>query len=130
MGRGRGHRRGGIQGLYRILRDHGEAVEADLQRVYNIDLRDLVSGALSWRRLRVLTEAMYGDTARWGPTEHLLASAVDTLRSANWQRGQGKGKRPKPVTRPGRRPGHRRIGTGRYSIEHMQKILDRANKEV
>lgn len=130
MGEGERHQRGGIGGLYRVLRDHGEALEADLQRVYGVDLRDFVSGTLSWRRLNVLCQGMYGETARWGPTENLLASTVDALRGANWQRAGGKGRRPTLVHRPGRNPGKRRIGTGRYSIEHMQRILDKANREV
>lgn len=124
------HNRGGIDGLFALLRERGEAVEADLQRVYGIDIRDLVHPITQWRRLRVLVFAMYGDTARWGPTEHLLADTVDILRAGNWQRGGGKGRRPKPRHRPGPKPGIRKFGTGRYSIEHMQKILDRHNRGV
>lgn len=128
MGCGERDNPGGIDGLYRLLREHGGAVEADLQRVYNVDLRSLLFPRTQWRRLAALTDGMYGDGARWGPTEHLLATTVDTLRGANWQRSGGKGKRPKPIERPGRHGG-RKWGTGRYSIEHMQRILDKANRE-
>lgn len=41
------------------------------------------------------------DAAGWTLTDHLLAVAVDTLRGANWQRGGGKGTKPKPLKRPG-----------------------------
>lgn len=40
----------------------------------------------------------------WGIPEYLLAAAVDALHAANWQRGGGKGKRPKPIPRPGLEP--------------------------
>jgi hypothetical protein len=33
-------------------------------------------------------------------TEHLLATAIDVLAAANWQRGGGKSPRPKPLQRP------------------------------
>ncbi|MEV1331121.1 hypothetical protein AB0J20_16265 [Micromonospora costi] len=52
--------------------------------------------------------ALNGDAARWGVTEHLLATAVDALLGANWQRGGGKGQRPKPVKRPDARAEKRR----------------------
>lgn len=40
----------------------------------------------------------------WGLSEHLTAGVLDALHGANWQRGGGKGKRPKPVQRPGLEP--------------------------
>jgi hypothetical protein len=49
-----------------------------------------------------LSRAQFGDAASWGVQEHLLAHAVDRLGAGNWQRGGGKGQRPKPVPRPGR----------------------------
>jgi hypothetical protein len=42
-----------------------------------------------------------GDSAEWGVTEHLLAHVVDLTARANWQRGGGKGRKPKPIQRPG-----------------------------
>lgn len=44
--------------------------------------------------------AIHGDAARWGVPEHLMASVVDLLQGANWQRGGGKSTRPKPIPRP------------------------------
>lgn len=42
------------------------------------------------------------EAAAWGPTEYLLAAAVDALRDANWQRsGDKKLQRPDPLPRPG-----------------------------
>lgn len=42
----------------------------------------------------------HGDIVRWSDTEYLLAAIVDVLAWANWQRGQGKGPKPKPIRRP------------------------------
>lgn len=37
----------------------------------------------------------------WTVTEHLLAAAIDSLNTANWQRqGDNHAKRPEPVKRP------------------------------
>lgn len=52
--------------------------------------------------------ALHGDAARWGITEHLIATAVDVLAGANWQRGGGKGPRPQPISRPDPRAEKRR----------------------
>jgi hypothetical protein len=46
---------------------------------------------------RVLDEG-----AGWTLTDHLLASAVDALRGANWQRAGAKGTKPKAIPRPSR----------------------------
>jgi hypothetical protein len=46
-------------------------------------------------------QKLAGDGAQWGVTEHLLALMADSLRAANWQRGGGKGQRPRPLPRPG-----------------------------
>lgn len=68
---------------------------------------------------------MNGDAAQWGWQEHLLASAVDALHAANWQRaGKKNAPRPKPVRRPGAvDPNERRFtGTSR-SIEELRAVL-------
>lgn len=52
----------------------------------------LPPGALTWQMAGV-------DTA-WSTEAHLLATAVDTLNAANWQRAGGKGQQPKPIPRP------------------------------
>lgn len=49
----------------------------------------------------VTARALHGDRADWGVTEHLLATAIDVLNAANWQRsGDKKLARPKPLPRP------------------------------
>lgn len=37
----------------------------------------------------------------WTVNDYLTAAAVDAIRAGNWQRAGGKGKRPKPLPRPG-----------------------------
>lgn len=106
-----GHLLGGRASLLRLLSDHGEAVEADLARFYHLRLADLTCGLLTWRRLGVLVRhlptdgalarALHGEAVRWSTADHLMATTVDLLASANWQRGGGKGKRPRRLPRPG-----------------------------
>jgi hypothetical protein len=112
-------------------------VEADLQRFYRINLGDLFTGALTWRRLRTLirhlpldsatARAQHGEAVAWSDTEHLLAGIVDLLAGANWQRAQAGSKnripRPKPLPRPGQKPTERRYGSTNLSAENVKKLL-------
>jgi hypothetical protein len=79
------------------MRDHPQQLEADLLQFFGVDLLDLWRRKLSIRRLCVLVmrllampgqsslaEAKWGDQARWGYREHLLADIVDRLNVANW----------------------------------------------
>ena len=75
-------------------------------------LRWLCDGSdrLNWRDLWVMVREadqssavarhLYPEVSGWGTSEELLASILDTLAGANWQRGGGKGQRPTPVSRP------------------------------
>ena len=62
MGRNRGDSPGGLIGLYGLLCNHCEAVEADLL-LRGIDLRGLWTGALSWRRLKVIVDHLPPESA-------------------------------------------------------------------
>lgn len=73
-------------------------------------MTDLVTGALTWRRLGHLLAALprdsalagelLGDDAPWDLSTHLLAGIVDALHVANYQR-VGKGPKPRRLPRPG-----------------------------
>lgn len=103
-----GDRPGGIAGLCWLLAKHGDAIEYDLLALgYRLD--DLGEG-LSWRDLWVvvtnappgsaLVRAIAGHV--WSVTDYLLASVIDQLATANWQRqGKASARRPKPIPRPG-----------------------------
>lgn len=112
-GRGR-PRCGGIVSLARELDDDPDfrvAVEADLIDK-GLRLRWLCDGTdrLNWADLfSVIRSAgpgsslafhAHGEASAWGFQEELLASIADLLAGANWQRGGGKGMRPKPLDRP------------------------------
>lgn len=73
-------------------------------------------------RCRV-SRALHGDRVRWGDQEHLLAGILDTVRGGNWQRGGGKGQRPRPVPRPGADDGVRQMGKAR-PLGEVRALLD------
>lgn len=117
-----------IASLVGLLEEHGEEVEADLQRWYRIDLRGLWSGDLSWRRLGALVKNLPPESATktalrnatpehemrqaagsaeygpWSQTDMLLAELIDINRWLQWaktkdaEKGTG---HPEPYPRPG-----------------------------
>lgn len=61
----------------------------------------------------------------------LLALIADLLAGANWQRGGGKGQRPKPIPRPGVGPQTTRIGgQASYSEAEMRALIDRHSRGI
>lgn len=108
-------------------------------RFYGLDLLDLGGERLTWRRASSLISLLPAESATvaaatggdnaWGLKEQLLAAAVDSIRQGNWQRGGGKGPRPKPIPRPGAGPTKRQIGGGRkYTTTEMRRLLDRSRR--
>ncbi|MBM0205035.1 hypothetical protein JNW90_19755 [Micromonospora sp. STR1s_5] len=97
------HERGGILSLARLIRDHADAVEADLQRYYRIDLADLWRGRLTLRRLATLLRYLpvgaatldtYGDPAAgWTRSDYLLTDVFHALT------GKPHPARPAPVSK-------------------------------
>ena len=93
-----------------LLDEYGDAIEADMQRVYGIDLLDVYRGSLSPRKLLVLIEHLPPGSALWNETggdsawtvqEHLIANMLDAINLNNWlTAGDSKAKQPKPVPRP------------------------------
>lgn len=69
--------------------------------------------------------AVYGASFEWDSPTYLLAAIFDAVNWANYQRGGGKGARPKPVARPGEKPptDETRMGTP-VPIEEARVILD------
>lgn len=135
-----GHR-GGILGLLGLLDEHWEALDYDCLTL-GLDLHDVGTDRFDWRRLlavvtnlprtSALARSVHGEAVEWDTTEHLLAAAVDALNAANWQRGGGKGRRPKPVPRPGdksRRRG-RTLGTASLTPAELDALLARPRRPV
>lgn len=54
---------GKLSGLYRLLDQYGDAIEADLLREYGVDLYDFYRGTLSARRLGVLVRQLSVESA-------------------------------------------------------------------
>jgi hypothetical protein len=78
-----------------------------------------------------LGRAQSDDESAWGIAEHLLAAAVDLLAAGNWQRGGGKGLRPKRVPRPGVDVGtdvETIGGVHTYTPAEMRELLDRHSR--
>lgn len=100
--------------LAAVLRRYSEPAEADLHRVYGIDLGDFYRGLITARSLSVklrylpdgsmLWQSLHSDKA-WTQADYLLALAIDRIAGGNWQRGGGKGSQPEPVKRPADRRG-------------------------
>ncbi|MFB9661601.1 hypothetical protein ACFQS3_02665 [Glycomyces mayteni] len=103
-----------------MLHAYGDDIEADFHEYYRLDIADVYTGALSPAKafrlmLRLpaasrFIRAVAGPKAEWNASEYILAGILDTLANANWQRGGGKGRRPKPIPRPGKEVVETRYG--------------------
>jgi hypothetical protein len=70
----------------------------------------LGTGRLSWRDLLVIVRqapptsrlavALVGEAAQWTIMDRLLARLIYAVEAGNWQRGGGKGHRPRPIRIP------------------------------
>lgn len=67
---------------------------------------------------------MVGEGAEWSMSDHILAAILDSLNAANWQRGGGKGQRPKPMQRPGSTKKKTYGGTP-MSLEEAKRVFAR-----
>lgn len=71
--------------------------------------------------------AVVGASAQWSTEAHLLAAVLDATRAGNWQRSGGKGKRPKPIPRPGVDDGKKTFGRSHrhHTPADMDRIMQR-----
>lgn len=93
-----------------LLREHAEALEADLYRVYQVDLVGMWRGEVSVRKVANLAAHLpdgsqvyvsEGSDQAWTVGEHMAALAAWQVAVGNWQRGGRKGKAPDPIPTPG-----------------------------
>lgn len=117
--------RPGIAGLLGLIRQYGDALEADLlNSPGNLRLRDCPSDRFTWRDLLVfvryaspdshLYAAMHPDYAGWTKQTMLLALIGDELRWLHWAKTTAAhegGMPPDPIPRPGHSPLPRRQGS-------------------
>lgn len=96
-------------------------------------LDDLGSKKFSWVDLRAIirhsgSDTAYGRSAAgtaagWGIGEYLLAIVADRLAGANWQRGGGKGSRPRPLPRPTSDENTKKYGHGTMNADELDSFL-------
>lgn len=130
-GRGRGHL-GGILSLVALIGEHTDAIRADLHRYHRIQLTD-IGRTVTFGEVRAFLAHLPHDAAlwramgsprQWGYPELLLAAIENRLSAGNWQRGGGKGRRPKPITAPGTNDA-KSVTTGTAVPMHrMRRLLD------
>ena len=83
-------------------------------------------------------QAVAGDAARWGDTEHLLAGLIEVGQVGNYltevlasnRQIRGEPKAPKPIRRPGDRPVIAERTARTYTREQMREILDRRRQGI
>ena len=97
---------GGILRLCLDIEEYRGAIESHLISL-GLRLRDLGSEDMGWTDLyNILHYPGPGSplvtalTKGWGVQEELLATATELLAGGNWQRGGGKGSKPKRLVRP------------------------------
>lgn len=96
-----------------MLDEYGGEVYSDFVRFYpSFDLAGLIRGEVHPRLFvelvvdlpedSCLRAAVQGgsDHRVWTTQTHLLASIIEVLQAANYQRGGGKGQKPKAIVRP------------------------------
>ena len=97
--------------LVQLSREHSEALEFDLIKL-GLRLRDAGSLEFNWRDLWVVCRRLGRDSelyksmnpdddTSWSVTDYLLAMVADNTSFRLYQAAGGKGKKPKPVPRPG-----------------------------
>lgn len=78
-----------------------------------------------------MREILGGEYVEWGTTDWLLAGVLDVLQGANWQRGGGKGQRPKPIPRPQSRPEiERKQREHAEAQQRVTRLRERRKEEV
>jgi hypothetical protein len=109
-----------------------------------LDIHDLGSERLSWRRLEVFIGGFQLDPKyalfklmnpdwRWDLNSQLIAHLADMTAGANWQRaGKKDAKKPKPIIRPGVKDSAEksRFGVTEMSVEAAAEWLTGDGMEI
>lgn len=135
-------------GLVASLQAHGDDLEADFQETYGLRLwRELAHGRFA--RVHRLTLRL-PDSSRWvsavsaaappssaGPvdisgwprTDRLIATVIDELAIANWQRGGGKAKKPELLTAT-RKKRRDKVDLARFSQRDIRAYLSKVGPQA
>lgn len=74
--------------------------------------------------------AIHGSEARsWSVDTYMLAAVVDLLAGANYQRAGGKGRKPRPVQRPGSGKAKQKRVVRVADIRRAQRLRESAQEE-
>ena len=130
MERGVGYGPREFLSLVQLSREHSEALEFDLIKL-GLRLRDAGSLEFNWRDLWVICRRLGRDSelyksmnpdddTSWSVTDYLLAMVADNTAFRLYQAAGGKGKKPKPVPRPG---DVKRYGGDALPVADMQEWL-------
>lgn len=108
--------------------------------LFGVRLDDVGTHALPWSDLSALirwappdspiVRAMHPEIGEWATalkTNQILADGVDVSQWANFQRGGGKGSKPKPYPRPGDKT-RRKFGARRMRRGEAQEWLARRRR--
>lgn len=129
MGRRVGHLHGGIEGLCRLVDEHGEALEYDLITRAGMTLDD-VPGRMPWTALRsfvkhldtssALSKKVSPNTAGWQGADRvpmILADLIDAVNLFRWEfecantpKKRRRPRQPEPYPRPGVKKKDKKIG--------------------
>ena len=122
--------------LLNLLDECPDELEADFQRVYGIDIRQM--GRIGVAHCAVLASQLlvpgtlvaghYDVTAGWSRTEVLLGQLLDEFRTFEWGLGGGKGKQPEsciPRSHRQLRPGESRHYGTAVPIDVIDELFPR-----
>lgn len=132
MGRAAGGNPGGIAGLAALIGEHTAAVRRDLHAYHRVRLSD-IGRTVTWGEVGAFLAHLPPDAALWAVTnsprqwrwiEHLLAASVHAAQSGNWQRGGGKGRRPRPIKPPGASEADETTVGQALPIDLARRLLD------
>jgi len=124
---------GGILGLYGLIVQYREAIRYDLFMAGRS--LDDIGFTFSWLDFGAFVRfapldsqlcAAVNGAAPWSRLEVLMASQIDSTRAGNWQRGGGKGPKPKPIKVPGYDTNEQVIGKP-LPIDEVQNYLNSRN---
>lgn len=123
------------------IREHGDALEADLLEFFGVDLLDVWRRRLSLRRIGVLIKSLLRKPGRstllmemeeateWSTTDHLLARVSDALELSNYLFIKANSSEnaeeipvPESLPRPGKAEEAKKEPTPKYEFASSEEI--------